>query len=174
MFKSYYVFIAVVLFSCLLLWSCNDNGGKVFATKDDSVKFAKSVAEIYRAEVCTLTAPPDTFKNGVQAIPTDTVRAYQQYYDKGPKLFDTAGRPYKGFSVDPAGYYKITSNPRIKGIYLRFGRRANGSYTIMLLGTDEKGNLITSAAATEREAVGDNTNFDHVLPCPTNCPAGDN
>jgi hypothetical protein len=178
MLKSIYVACCIAAVSAIFFMSCKSGGSKdPFSTKEDSVKFARAVYKLYPKEVTqdvddTLVLPG----NGVQPITWDTVLAYQNYYDKEPKIFDPGNKPYMGFSVDPNGYKMITSNTAIKGLYLRLGRKGDGSYTIMLLATDTAGNILQKKNLEARPAGGGgggSTNFDNTVPCPANCPDND-
>ena len=174
-------FISIVIaypFVSILLFSCNNKGSeKSFASKSDSIQFAKSVLKQYPSLSMAPNLNEDSisgFKpgNGMQPITWDTVMSYKTYYDKNPKLFNLMKQPYKGFSVDPAGYSMIFENKNIKGLYLRLGRKGDGAYTIMILGTDSTGNVINTSAF--RAAPLDSTNFDNLNTCPDNCPDIDN
>jgi hypothetical protein len=177
MLKSISIACCLAAVAGLFFTGCKSNGSESpFSTKEDSIKFARAVYKLYPKEVRqdadTLIMPG----TGVQPIPWDTVLAYQNYYDRDPKIFDPANKPYKGFSIDPNGYNMITANTAIKGLYLRLGRKADGSYTIMLLGTDTAGNILQKKNLEARPAGGDgggSTNFDNTIPCPANCPDND-
>lgn len=168
---------AILLIAIVTMNACQTKqGNQVFNTKEDSVQFAKIVIEKYPNEFLELgdTSILPTKHYGVQPIPWDTVVAYKDYYDKDPKLFNLRNEAYKGFNIDPAGYARIMKNPNIKGIYLRLGRRTTGEYTIMLLGTDINGKIISQeeipGPQTNLNSPKDTTDYDHLDPCPTNCP----
>lgn len=156
--------------------SCTQQqGGTILKTKTDSVQFAKAVyalypTEVVQAPILDTLAPSITDKEGVMPIPWDTVLAYKQFYAKNPQLYNPSKQPYEGFSIDPNGYRMIKENELIKGLYLCLGRKGDGAYTIMLLGTDENGYLINKGKTQGRLAnPKDSTNFDNVVPCPEQC-----
>ncbi len=163
-----------LLFIFSFMSSCTNQSTSTFNSKEDSVKFARAVYQLYTTDVTQ--ASIDTAwlpgEKGVHPITWDTVQSYQDSYDKQPGLFDLNKQPYKGFSVDPNGYDWITKNKAIQGLYLRLGRKGDGSYTIMLLGTDSLGKIIQKKAL--RSATGstasDPSNFDNTAPCPEQCP----
>jgi hypothetical protein len=174
--KSIFAFSAALLCFVLIQTSCTkQKGGGSFTNKADSIQFAKAVYALYPNEVATppvldTLTPPITEKQGVMPIPWDTVVAYKNYYAKNPQLYNPQKQPYQGFSIDPNGFDMIKSNDLIKGLYLCLGRRGNGAYTIMLLGTDENGNLINKGNTQGKLAnPKDSTNFDHLDPCPNTC-----
>ncbi len=179
MFKIKFFSIGIIIFFCAVSFTaCNGDGGKQFSTKEDSLSFARSVMEKYPATLTTLQdstpAKAQPFSaNGMQPISWDTVVSYRTYYDKYPLIFNPQKQPYKGFSIDATGYTNLLSNPAIKGLYLRLGRKGDGSYTIMVLGADSAGNILQTDAAlpATSEAI---SNFDNVAPCPDVCPRGDN
>jgi len=174
--KFFYYFCSSGLFLFFSLTSCTrQKGGSSFTSKSDSVQFAKAVYALYPNEVTeplvtdTLT-PPITDQEGVRPIPWDTVLSYKQYYAKNPLLYNPQKQAYQGFSIDPNGYSMIKGNELIKGLYLCLGRKGDGAYTIMLLGTDENGNLINKGDTQGKLAnPKDSSNFDHVIPCPDQC-----
>lgn len=174
--KSILAFSALLFCLLFIETSCTRQKGRAgFTNKADSIQFAKAVYALYPNEVATppvfdTLTPPITEKEGVIPIPWDTVVAYKQFYDKDPKLFNPLKQPYQGFSIDPNGYSMIKGNELIKGLYLCLGRKGDGAYTIMLLGTDENGNLINKGNTQSKLAnPKDSTNFDHLEPCPNNC-----
>lgn len=179
MFKIKFLSIGIIIFFCVVSFTaCNGDGAKQFSTKEDSVSFARSVLEKYPGGITSMQdttpsiAQPFSEK-GMQPISWDTVVSYRNYYDKSPLLFNPLKQPYKGFSIDAAGYTNLLSNPAIKGLYLRLGRKGDGSYTIMVLGTDSEGNILQTGAAlpATSQAI---SNFDNTIPCPDLCPRGDN
>lgn len=151
----------------------NPASGTIFQTKEDSINFARAVYQLYRQDV-TNSAPDTSLlpgTDGVHPITWDTVQAYQEFYDKDPRLFNLKNEPYKGFSIDANGYAWIKKNTAIQGLYLRLGRKGDGSYTIMLLGTDSSGNILQKKSLrTAADANGDPSNFDNTIPCPDDCP----
>lgn len=174
--KSIFACSAALLCFIFFQTSCTrQKGGGNFTNKADSIQFAKAVYALYPDEVVpspvfdTLT-PPITEKEGVMPIPWDTVVAYKNYYAKNPQLFNPLKQPYQGFSIDPNGFDMIKRNDLIKGLYLCLGRKGDGAYTIMLLGTDENGSLINKGFTQGKLAnPKDSTNFDNVVPCPQQC-----
>ena len=179
MFKIKFFSIGIIIFFCAVSFTaCNGDGGKQFSTKEDSLSFARSVMEKYPG---TLTTMQDSIpakakpfsENGMQPISWDTVVSYRTYYDKNPLIFNPQKQPYKGFSIEAAGYTNLLSNPAIKGLYLRFGRKGDGTYTMMVLGADSDGNILQTGAElpATSQAI---SNFDHVGSCPDACPKGDN
>lgn len=169
---------------CSLFIGCDSNSGKQFASKQDSLSFAQAVMEKYPGEKAGDSFQQDTSgpakgrtfqqagsTEGVQPISWDTVLMYQANYDKDPQMKSPKGYYYQGFSVDSAAYQSIIKTPSIKGLYLRLGKKTDGSYTIMLLGLDAKGNVMGGNKSNKADggANGD-TNFDNTNPCPENCP----
>jgi hypothetical protein len=168
---------------CSLLISCDSNSGKQFSSKQDSLSFAQAVMEKYPGEKVTSTLQQDTsgpakgrsFQAGqdvgVEPIDWATVLLYQSNYDKDPQIKSPKGYFYQGFSVDSAAYNEIIKTASIKGLYLRLGKKPDGSYTIMILGLDANGNVMggNKFNKADGDANGD-TNFDNTNPCPENCP----
>lgn len=171
---------------CSLLYSCDGNSGQQFATKQDSIRFAQSVIEKYPAESSeklggalqqdtagpakgrTLQVGPD---GAVQPIDWSTVLLYQSNYDKNPQIKSPKGYFYQGFSIDSAAWNKIINTPSIKGMYMRLGKKPDGSYTIMMLGLDAKGNVMGGNKANKADGgPDDDTNWDNSMGCPENCP----
>ncbi len=179
--KHFALLPAALLLTIVMMNACqNKQEGKSFNSKEDSVQFAKTVIEQYPNSFLETgdTSILPTKPGGLQPIPWDTVLAYKNYYDKDPKLFNLENLPYKGFNIDPDGYRRIMKNAKVKGIYLRMGRRPSGEYTIMLLGTDSSGKIVSQvevpALAGNETSPKDTTDYDHLEPCPTNCPDIDN
>lgn len=179
MFKIKFLSIGIILFLCAVSFTaCNENRGTQFSSKEDSLSFAKSVMEKYPDGITSMqdSTPAKALpfsEKGMQPISWDTVVNYRTFYDKNPLLFNPLKQPYKGFSIDAAGYTNLLGNPAIKGLYLRLGRKGDGSYTIMVLGTDSAGNILQTGAAlpATSEAI---SNFDHLGSCPDTCPNGNN
>ncbi|MBC7935791.1 MAG: hypothetical protein H7Y86_10615 [Rhizobacter sp.] len=169
--------VVVSLFS-----GCAENSGKQFSTKQDSLTFARAVMETYGPEqpdaVRYDTVPPVKGRNfqtdpdgGIQPIDWSTVLLYQSNYDKDPQIKSPQGIFYQGFSVDSAAYKAIITTASIKGLYLRLGKKPDGSYTIMILGLDANGNVMGGNKANKADGgPNDDTNWDNTFPCPENCP----
>lgn len=169
---------------CSLLSSCDSNSTKQFSTKQDSLAFAQAVMERYPGMEAgtapeqlaqdTVPAPAGgrSFENvGMEPITAATIKNYSANYDKTHPLKDPKGFYYQGFSIDPAGYAQLLKNPSIQGLYLRLGQRDDGSYTIMVLGTDKGGKIINPPGTlAAKDTLTDFTNFDALPPCPENCP----
>lgn len=184
--KSFIQSLLGLTLVCSLLYSCDGGGGQQFATKEDSLSFAQSVMEKYPAESApklgaglqdtTGPATGRTFQQagpeaGVQPIDWPTVLLYQANYDKNPQIKSPKGYFYQGFSVDSSAWQKIINTPSIKGMYLRLGKKPDGSYTIMLLGLDSKGNVMGGNKANKADGgPNDDTNWDNSIGCPENCP----
>lgn len=145
--------------------------------KNDSLKFARSVMKAYGTESVLAEQeqePPQ--KAGMMAgdsmrpISWETYVQYRDYYDKNPVLMNPDSKPYKGYTIDASGYNKLLNNPAIKGLYLRLGRKEDGSYTIMILGTDAGGQVLTTSDTLVTGSGNGDSNFDNLNPCPLNCP----
>ena len=164
--------LAGIFLLCLIFTytSCTNGSGTIFRTKEDSLAFAKNYFEKYPGENnVRVKYGGDTTMKGLTPISWPTVKAYQSNYDKNPFILSPAGVPLNGFNIDSAGYTKLLNSKNIKGLYLRFGVKSNGAFTILILGTDAKGNVMKD---TIRGGVGDGTgtNYDETPPCPVNCP----
>lgn len=174
--KPFILSLLGICITCSLLYSCAGNSGKQFTTKQDSLSFAQAVMEKYPGQrpapvSASLqdTAVPQPYV--MQPITWETVKKYQSNYDSDPQLKTPTGLYYKGFSIDTAGYSTLIRTPAIKSLYLRLGRRDDGSYTVMILGMDAKGNIIHTITGPGTGYEGDEpTNFDNLPPCPANCP----
>ena len=160
---------------CTLLISCDGNDSKTFATKTDSVAFARAVMEQYpdagSGRIADTSFAPVALQgsdSGFSPISWETVEDYSKRYDAAPGLKAPEGYFYQGFSVDTAGYNLLLRSPLIKGIYLRLGQKPDASYTIMVLGLDRNGKIINSGSGLRSPK--DSTNFDNVGPCPSDCP----
>ncbi len=174
------IFCACIL--SLFVISCDSNSGKQFENKEDSVTFAKAVLEKYSLGQPLQNASRDTTPAGevkglkapaMAPIDRKTILTYSLNYDKNPAMKDPAGFYYQGFSIDTAGYGTLIKTTAIKGLYLRLGRRDDGSYTIMVLGTDKDGKIISSYTMNRNDTTSlgsDVTDFDALPPCPSNCP----
>ncbi|MES2894022.1 MAG: hypothetical protein V4725_18525 [Bacteroidota bacterium] len=175
--KHFHYLMGILLLGACVISCTQQSSTNNFTSKEDSVKFARAVYNLYaedveQVEIDTSRGPG---KKGVHPIPWDTVKAYQDYYDRDPKLFTSNNQPYKGFSIDANGYKWITKNKAIEAIYLRLGRKGDGSYTVMMLGTDSSGRILhTKTVETSDPTKADPTNFDNAVPCPTDCPVDDN
>ena len=168
---------------CAMLYSCDGNSSQQFSTKEDSVRFAQAVLEKYPGEPMGAPLQQDTtgpakgrtFQAGpsgaVQPIDWATVLQYQSEYDKNPQIKSPKGVFYQGFSVDSAAYQAIIKTASIKGLYLRLGKKPDGSYTIMVLGLDASGNVMGGNKSNKADGgPNDDTNWDNTVPCPENCP----
>lgn len=149
--------------------------GKAFTTKEDSLNFAKAYFNQYPEEnsVKTKLKSDSGSASAVQPLNWAEVLRYRDQYDKQPLIYNIKGDALKGFSVDANGYNQIKSNSFIKGLYLRLGRKDDGTFTIMLLGTDGNGKVLGENQQTQRKALKDSTeqtDYDNVEPCPANCP----
>jgi hypothetical protein len=178
MLKFYCKLSAILFFTTVFLYSCNNGkSGNQFNSKEDSLSFAKDVMQKYGKEGSLLLPEQDTplkarplLGKGMEPISWETVVKFKDYYDKDPQLFNLDKQPYKGFSIDTAGYTMLMSNTHIKGLYLRLGRKDDGAYTIMILGTDANGQVLQTKNSLLKTTGDENSNFDQVIPCPTNCP----
>ena len=167
--------LAGILLLCFMLTytSCTNGAGTTFRTKEDSLAFAKTYFEKYPGEnsVRVKYGNEDTLMKGIKPITWATVKTYQSNYDKNPFILSPTGVPLNGFTVDSTGYAKLLNSKKIKGLYLRFGVKVDGAFTIMILGTDAKGNVMKDTINI-KGGVGDGTgtNYDDTPPCPTACP----
>ncbi len=181
MYKNLLKVLASLLFVASVSSGCDSgNSTQNINSKEDSLKFARSVLQQYGRESILLTQEQDSAPrsrvlgtDGMQPITWETYLKYRDYYDKNPLMFNPDKKPYKGYSIDAAGYARLMNNPAIKGIYLRLGRKDDGSYTIMILGTDANGQVLNTSDSLSADGDGD-SNFDNILPCPTNCPKIEN
>lgn len=166
---------AATLLLCFALTqtSCSNGNDVVFKTKDDSLKFAKAYYQKYPGEnsVTTQYRSDSAGATGFGPILWKDVLNYEAAYDKQPIIYNPAGVALQGFAIDTTGYSMIQKNPIIKGLYLRFGRKYDGSFTIMVLGTNAKGYIMTDNIAKD-STLGDGapSNFDNIPPCPQICP----
>lgn len=181
--KTFTHSLAGLLITSAFLYSCSGNGGQQFSTKEDSVRFAQAVMQKYPGEKQGVPLFADTVPSGkgkdiqapkptgMQPISWETVIQYSESYDKDPQLKSPYGYYYKGFIVDTAGYDMLLKNASIKGLFLRLGKKADGSYTIMVLGLNEKGAVLNSGGiGLQGRALKDSSNFDNLNTCPEICP----
>jgi len=170
--------LAAGIAAIYLLSSCTGTSSTTFSTKEDSIRFAQSVMEKYPGEqlsASTDTVSPAKGRNlrnaqGLTPISWATVVEYESAYDKDPQLKAPEGYYYQGFMIDPSGYDQLLKTPSIKGLYLRLGKKPDGSYTVMLLGLNKDGKIIHSSDSTNLDPGNDETNFDQVPACPQVCP----
>ncbi|MDB5201870.1 MAG: hypothetical protein JWQ27_1279 [Ferruginibacter sp.] len=163
------------LFLLLLLAACTQNHSVSFSTAQDSISFARAVMEKYplgasprsQAKLTRDTTRIDD--KGTRPIAWSDVISFKDYYDKDPVLTNPSGQPYHGWMVSPEGYARIKAIPEIEALYLRMGRKPDGSYTIMLLGMDGKGNVLNVGKDTLLGNPKDSTNYDFNEPCPNTC-----
>jgi hypothetical protein len=168
----------------LLIGGCNSGSSSpTLNNKQDSLSFARDIIKLYEAEQPgrILSQQQDSIvqstisvTGGMQPIGWDTFEKYKKYYDENPLLFNPLKQAYKGFMVDTAGYNMLMGNTEIKGLYLRLGRKEDGAYTIMILGTNASGQVIQTSGAMINTSATDPSNFDHLNPCPQDCPDIDN
>ena len=161
----------------LLLIGCEQKTTGTFETKEDSLKFATRYFELYPEEnkVVTFFGVSDSGDvPGSQPINWEEVLRYKKQYDENPLIFNPKGEALKGFSVDNSGYKYLTDNKDIQGLYLRLARRDNGSFTVMVLGTDSKGEVLKlSEEPTQKRSQADSSrsgDLDHLGVCPDQCP----
>ena len=149
--------------------SCNETGSGKAGTKEDSLRIAKKIAEDYPVELSKLSSMSKSALSLEQTYITwDTVLAYKNDYDKNPLFCIEGKEPIKGFLVNKETYKSMMENTNIEGLYLRFGKKGDGTYTMMLLGTDAEGNLLEMTNEVDPDQP--RANFDHSSPCPTSCP----
>ncbi|RYY69133.1 MAG: hypothetical protein EOO13_10400 [Chitinophagaceae bacterium] len=175
--KSFNQFLLAILITSSALYSCSGNSSSQFSTRQDSLSFAKAVLLKYPGQENSLsdTVPPVRSRNfqdslGMKPISPETVKMYSDNYDKDPQLKAPEGYYYQGFTVDTAGYSMLTKIPSIKGLYLRLGKKEDGSYTIMILGLNGNGKRISAVEVNRTEADPPIPDFDQLRPCPENCP----
>lgn len=157
------------LVTLLFLAACNNGEDQVcFKTQEDSLKFARAVMSKYadslaknesinwvdasqKMAAAPLAAP----------LPWDSVVKYANAHDASP-LFRIGGNPTKGLMVDENGlnYVRGLDQRNYTKLYLRFGKKSNGDYTVILLPVKPNGEI---------EKI-DNRNYDHLDPCPSSCP----
>lgn len=183
--KSFIQSLAGAVLICSLLYSCDSgSGGQQFNSKEDSLRFAQSVMQQYPGESLGASLQQDTTgpakgktfqqagpEDAVRPISWDTVLLYQSNYDKNPQIKSPKGYYYQGFSIDSASYQTIIKTPSIKSLFFRLGRKNDGSYTIMVLGLDAKGNVMGGDKSNKADGgPNDDTNWDNTYPCPETCP----
>ncbi len=181
MYKNLLKVLASLLVVAFATAGCNSGDStQSFNSKNDSLQFARSVLQQYGRESVLQSQEQDSVPrarvmgvDSMQPITWKTYLKYKDYYDQNPLIFNPDRKAYKGYTIDAAGYTRLMNNPAIKGLYLRLGRRDDGSYTIMILGTDANGEVLITSDSLRTDGDGD-SNFDNILPCPINCPKIDN
>lgn len=158
--------IPTLISMIFVITACNNQSESTcFKTREDSLAFAKLVMEKYPD-----TLPKEEMKiwvsqeNKIAAagpISWATVEAYSASHDSSP-LFRIGGQTVKGLMVDATGlnYVRGLSAANYSKLYLRFGKKPDGSYTVIILPVKTNGEI---------EKI-DNRNYDHLDPCPTSCP----
>jgi len=182
MHKNLCKVLALLLFVGYLTSGCDaGNTGQNLNNKEDSLKFARSVMQQYGRESLLLSQEQDSLPrsgemgmDSMQPITWKTYLKYRDYYDRNPLIFNPDKTAYKGYTIDAAGYARLMNNTAIKGLYLRLGRKDDGSYTIMILGTDASGEVLQTSDSLSTKGDGSPSNFDNILPCPTHCPKIEN
>lgn len=174
MLRKITLLCVIILAGLLFITGCNQPGSN-FTTKEDSLNFAKAYFDQYPEEnsVKTKLKSDTGSATAVQPISWEEVLRYRDQYDKQPLIYNLKGEALKGFAVDANGYNQIKMNNNIRGLYLRLARKDDGTFTIMLLGTDDKGNVIGDNTQTQLKSATDSSkdsDFDYVDPCPANCP----
>jgi hypothetical protein len=156
----------VISIGTMFALSCNEGGGSSsMKTKEDSLAFARAVMERYPERATSRAMMMAADSSGEIAPPEiawDSVVKYRDRYDKNPFALEAAEKPINGYVVDESTYALITGNPDIKSLFLAFGRKADESHTIMLLGLDADGKMISDDAK--------HANYDYSSPCPDRCP----
>jgi hypothetical protein len=153
--------------------SCTSGDGVILKSRADSLRFARGYFDKYPEEnslKIKYRSADSVVAKGVHPITWLEVEKYKKSYDKHPLIFSSDGKALNGFLIDSTGYALILGNKNIKGLYLRLGKKDDGAFTIMLLGTDAKGAVIRDTTYTNQGTYDTNGDFDNVLPCPTNCP----
>lgn len=181
MHKNLLKVLASLLFIAWVLSGCDSgNTTQNFNNKEDSLQFARSVMQQYGRSSVLLSQEKDSAPrsrvmgmDSMQPITWKTYLKYRDHYDQNPLIFNPDKTAYKGYTIDAAGYARLMNNPSIKGLYLRLGRKDDGSYTIMILGTDAEGQVLNTSDSLSTKGGGD-SNFDNILPCPVNCPKIEN
>lgn len=168
-------FLGMVAITGLIFISSCKQQGSAFNNREDSLKFAKAYFDQYPEDnsVKTLLKSDSGSSSAVQPLNWEEVLRFREQYDKHPLIYNLKGEALKGFMVEAIGYDKIKMNNNIKGLYLRFARRDNGAFSIMLLGTDEKGNVIGENQRAQKKSAKDSaedSDFDNLEPCPIDCP----
>jgi hypothetical protein len=171
--KTLKVLTAMAAITMLFTYtSCTTGGGTGFTSKEDSMKFAQAYFDKYPEENSVKVKYGDTVPmRSLQPITWAQETKYSLSYDKKPLIYSPTGVPLQGFFVDTTGYAMIQANKAIKGLYLRFGKKDDGSFTIMLLGTDSNNKLIKDSVKTGGYGGGIPSNFDNTPSCPNFCPA---
>ncbi len=172
--------VFIISIGMILAVGCNETSTSKMQTKTDSLDFARKVMEMYpdsaistpaRSARTSRAAVGDTSIDLSGYLPWDSVLKYKDNYDKDPFVMPGLPKAYFGFMLKKETYRAILDNASIEGLYLRFGRRSDGTYTIMVLGTNADGNLIEFS---NEQAAGAHSNFDNLTPCPFTCPSNFN
>lgn len=162
--------IASMLFLSLFFISCDQGAGSISLTNTDSSNIALAYLKAHSNESNIQALAKTTFQDTTQKkfsaaawapLPWSTVENYSFNHDQSP-LMVSQGNIVKGLMIDATGLSAVRALPAtVKKIYLRFGKKPTGEYTIMVLPVDGNNNVRKS----------DNMNYDHLDPCPTYCPA---
>ena len=156
-----------------LLQACTEQKNTSFKSKEDSIRFARTVLANYPEVLLDTSRPslaPQAPGQGVSPISNQLMREYFRLYDADPKLFTPSGLAYKGFGIDTAGWTTIKNNPKIFGLFMRLGRKPDSSFTIVLQGLDAKGHIINNGMTGAGTQDDNPTNFDNSTACPEKCP----
>lgn len=164
--KKFIPLLPVLLLA--LLTACNNqNESACFKTREDSLAFAQAVIKMYDTatkpeSVTIMERDAQKFSTTAFApLPWQSVVDFANAHDTTP-LFRLGGVPVKGLMVDATGlnYLRALPAATYSKLYLRFGKKTDGSYTVMILPVKTNGQV---------EMV-DNKNYDHLDPCPSSCP----
>ncbi|MCP9752558.1 hypothetical protein [Ferruginibacter sp. HRS2-29] len=151
--------------------SCTTGGGGGFTSKEDSMKFAQAYFDKYPEENSVKVKYGDTLPmKSLQPITWVEETRYSKSYDKKPLIYSPTGVALQGFFVDSSGFAQVLANKAIKGLYLRFGKKDDGSFTIMLLGTDGNNKLIKDSVKGGGYGGDIPSNYDNTPSCPNHCP----
>jgi len=147
-------------------------------TRNDSIAIAKAIKEDYPDSVNNermARAMPESDASPLDvnikppAIQWEDVLAYKAKYDAAPVMRNSSGDAIKGFMVNEETYRYLLANKEIKGLYIRLAKNPANDYTLLLLGTDEKGRLLVTSK--EQEVSSLYANFNYLGECPSGCPS---
>ncbi len=162
-------------FLCSILLNfiaCKGDPGKdCFKTKQDSLDFANAVLKKYSIEKKSLFVVKFVESSALapsEPVPWETINRYKESYDLKPIFKNPDSVAYKGFILNAKSFAAFKGNPNCYQLYLRFGLKDNGEYTVMVLPMDNAKNLLQTTALPADQDL----NHDHLDPCPSECPKG--
>jgi hypothetical protein len=163
----------------IMFASCCNNDKQSSGSKEapiDSLKIVKAYLKKHpQPMVVSFDSVHSVASKDMEPIDWEKdVTRYAGNYDEYPAMIKANDTPMRGWRIYENDLDLIRKKVNYRQLYLRLGRRGDGSYTLMILPLKGDGSVLYRRGKNpKRRPMTDppDNNYDHLDPCPDQCPS---